>query len=143
MMHPSRVRMMSIAGGLRILLIDDHPGSLLVLRHVLRSHGHVCEGAQTADAALALVPALLPHVIIYEWHLRGGRGVGLAHRLRTECAGLRRQVAIVALSTLNEPDGFVEREGVDGYVNKPFCPDALDRLLASVGASVSRAGGSA
>lgn len=134
---------MSKSAGLRILLIDDHPGSLLVLRHVLRSHGHACEGVQGAEPALLMVPVFQPQVIIYEWHLRNGRGIGLARRLRARCAAAQHQVAIVALSTLEEPDGFVEREGVDLYVNKPFCPEELDALLANVQSQLSRAGGSA
>lgn len=126
---------------LRIFLIDDHPGSLLVLRHVLRSQGHVCEGVQSVESALALIPAFQPQVILYEWHLRGGRGLGLPRRLRAQSAA--RRIAIVALSTANEPDGFVEREGIDGYINKPFCPTQLDALLATMGTRLRLAGGSA
>jgi CheY-like chemotaxis protein len=128
---------------LRILLIDDHPGSLIVLRHALRCHGHACEAVQSVEKALALIPLFHPQVILYEWYLRGGCGVGLARRLRAQCTAHEAPSAIVALSTLNEPEGFVEREGVDGYVSKPLCPDQLDALLASVGVQLSRAGESA
>ncbi len=128
---------------LRILLIDDHPASFVVLRHALRCHGHTCEAVQSVDKALALIPLFHPQVILYEWYLPGGSGLGLGHRLRAQCTAHETPSAIVALSTLNEPEGFVEREGVDGYVNKPFCPEQLDALLASVGVQVSRAGESA
>lgn len=128
---------------LRILLIDDHPGSLIVLRHALRCHGHACEAMQNVDNALALIPQFRPHVILYEWYLRSGCGLGLARRLRAQCMAHGAPSTIVALSTLNEPDGFVEREGIDGYINKPFRADQLDAVLATMGHSASRAGESA
>jgi len=112
----------------RVLLVDDHRPSLMVLRHAVTTRGNKVEMAESADNAITAIPTFRPDLVLYEWNLRGGVGLGLARQLRV--AAGRSRMIIVSVSTMDEPDDFREREDVDGYLVKPFDGAALDRVLA-------------
>jgi CheY-like chemotaxis protein len=111
---------------LKILVVDDHPGSMTVLRHALSSRGHVFEGVESRTEALDRAASLQPDVVLYEWHLRDGALLGFARQLR---AALGSGVVLIALSAQNEPPGFRDSEDVDGYLTKPFDIVELEALL--------------
>lgn len=111
---------------LRLLVIDDHEISMVVLRTVLRQRGHVCEGTTNVEEALVLMASLRPHAIFYEWNLRGGRGEGLVGRLRASAEGT---AVLIVVSTLDEPTDFLDAHGVDAYVRKPFDIEVIESLL--------------
>lgn len=113
---------------LRILVLDEHAPSMSVLRHALRSRGYTCKGATTIAEALELAVALQPDVVLYEWHLRDDAGRGLANRLRA--ASNHSVRLMVAVSTLDEPEGFCASECVDAYLTKPFHIEQVEALLA-------------
>jgi len=113
----------------RILVLDEHYASALVLRLALEERGHVCRITTSADEALGQVVVFQPHLVLYEWKLRDRTGIGLADRLRS-VADKACIPEIVVLSTQTEPDGFRAREHVDAYFVKPFGADELDALLA-------------
>jgi len=111
---------------LRILVVDDHGPSIAVLCHALTSRGHTCEGVRTATDALRCVDRFQPQVVLYEWNLRDGGGLGLASRLR---AASRSVAIVIVLSALNEPDEFCATEHVDAYLTKPFDVSQLESVL--------------
>jgi CheY-like chemotaxis protein len=110
---------------LRVLIVDEHGPSIAVLFHALTSRGFTCERACSAELALARVASFQPDVVIYEWNLSAG-GRGLPQRLR---AASTRALAVIALSTLDEPAGFREMEQVDAYLMKPLDVAQLDSLM--------------
>ena len=114
---------------LKVLVLDDHAPSNAVLCHALTSHGHVCEAVTTVAEALDCVAFFRPDVVLYEWNLRDGSEVGLPRRLRAAATSV---VAVIALSVINEPDGFCSSEGVDAYLTKPFEVSDLESVLARV-----------
>lgn len=111
----------------RVLIVDGHRPSLVVLHISLQMRGFACECAETADDAVACVGVFVPDVVIYEWRMLGG--IGLARRLRTAC---RNTVVVIALSTQDEPDGFRDLEQVDEYVRKPYDLASLERSIARI-----------
>lgn len=112
---------------LRLLVIDDHELSMIVLRTNLRQRGYTCEGVMSADEGVEVLAQLRPQVVLYEWNLRCNRGDGLAQRLRD--ASKDPTLVLIAVSTLDEPEGFLAAEGVDGYVRKPFDIEMIQSLL--------------
>lgn len=115
---------------LRVLVLDEHYASALVLRIALEERGHVCRISTGAEEALGQIVVFRPHVVIYEWKLKGG-GLGLAARMQA-VADKACAPVIAVLSTQTEPDGFRAREQVDAYFVKPFSLEVLDELLAQV-----------
>lgn len=111
----------------RVLLLEDHEGSRFVTRYALRSLGHECVAVGDVQAALLLTGSFAPDVVIYEWNTRNEQRVGLAATFRERSPG--RALVLIALSAVEEPPGFRERERIDGYLTKPFHPRDLVPLL--------------
>jgi two-component system, OmpR family, response regulator len=109
----------------RILVLDEHEPSLVVLCRVLASRGHTCDAVSSAADALDLVASLRPRVVLYEWYRRDGRGLGLAKALRAACA---LSMMVIAVSALDQPHGFCATEEVDAYITKPFDVARLESL---------------
>ncbi len=126
-----RRRRASNAGARRVLVFDEHEGSRTVTCHVLAAEGHIIEAVSSVRALLAAVERFRPDVVIYEWNLRNDAGIGLAAKLHARAAA--RQLTVIAVSTLNEPDGFRTRESVQAYFTKPLDMAVLDRAVRGRG----------
>lgn len=103
---------------LRILVLDEHVPSLTVAMYFLTSRGYKGCVAERAAEAIACVESFRPQFVFYEWNLRSGGGIGLARGLRAVAAP--NKLFIAALSALDEPAGFSDREDIDAYFSKPF-----------------------
>ena len=75
---------------------------------------------------MAVVGAFRPDVVVLEWNLRDGGGLGLARRLRDRSEA---PLFVIVVSTQNEPASFRESEGADAYLVKPLLLDELEELL--------------
>ncbi len=109
--------------GRRLLLLDEDPTSRTLFRHMYTMRGHKVWLAATADEAIEVGGAEVIEVVIYDWSFRDNTGVGLAARLRAASAW---PLVIIALSVLDEPDGFREREDVDDYLVKPALAESVE-----------------
>lgn len=128
-MSPSRAR---------ILLLDQHRPSLAVLKLALVGRGHVCEAVETAEDALRSVVSFEPEIVLYEWHLSYATGRGFARAARSIATRDRRRIAIVAISTQEEPEHFRATEDVDDYLTKPYQGENLDRVIEHAIVAVRR-----
>jgi DNA-binding response OmpR family regulator len=106
-----------------LLVLDGDRISRTVMKHAYVMRGHDVRVASTASEGIAAVASTQIDVVIYDWSFRDESGVGLAQRLRAASA---TPLAIVALSVLDEPDGFREREGIDDYVVKPALAESVE-----------------
>ncbi|WKK72887.1 response regulator transcription factor [Rathayibacter oskolensis] len=113
----------------RVVLVDDHSIFRSGLRADLAPELEVLGEAADVDAAVALVAAARPDVVLLDVHLPGGAGGGGAEVLRRS-AGLLESVRFLALSVSDAAEDVVGeiRAGARGYITK-----------ASSGAEVSRA----
>lgn len=127
-----RKRTSTIGRARRVLVLDDDAGARTITKYVLEQAGHVCELVANARAALAAISTFTPDVVLHEWDLRGDAGVGLAARLRERSARLDRALHVIAVSALDEPSEFRERESVDDYFTKPVDLGALARLIRRI-----------
>ena len=107
----------------RLLLVDGDATSRTVFKHMFVKRGHQVWLATTADEAVALAKTEVIEVVLYDWSVRDNTGVGLAARLRAASAW---PLAILAVSVLDEPEGFREREDVDDYLVKPALVEAIE-----------------
>jgi DNA-binding response OmpR family regulator len=113
----------------RVLVVDDDPGILDVVRYALEREGHVVStAADTVEAARVLAGESFD-VIVLDVMLPGGSGTELARRLRAD----GNVVPIVMLTARDaETDVVVGLEaGADDYVTKPFSTaELLSRVRA-------------
>lgn len=122
----------------RLLLIDDEPNLLVAVASCLRSEGFEVNTARSARDALALLAEAIPDMIISDIRMPGMDGYTLVHRIRSSPRS--SLVPIVFLTAKDQKADRVEgfRVGVDAYITKPFEPDELLAVIASIFSRVER-----
>ena len=103
----------------RILLFDPHAQSRTTASWVLTKRGYLCEHADSTASAIAAIDAFRPDVVIYEWDVRGDDALGLAKQMRARAQQYGRELVVIAVSAVDEPAGFCQREDIDAYFTKP------------------------
>jgi DNA-binding NarL/FixJ family response regulator/S1-C subfamily serine protease len=119
-----------VAGGISVLIVDDHP----VVRQGLRALLEVQDGftvlGEAADGpgALALAASLRPDIVLLDLKLPGMDGIAVLESLRA--SGPR----VLVLTSVTEPFRAQQavRAGAAGVLYKDIDPDALVRAIRSV-----------
>lgn len=118
---------------LRILIVDDEPQILRVLRTGLIANGYETQYADNGASALELLRHWPPDLIVTDLAMPEMSGIEL-------CAEIRKtsDVPIIVLSVKGDEATKVEAldAGADDYVTKPF---GIDELLARIRAVQRRA----
>ena len=117
----------------RILVVDDEPQLIRVLRTGLKSRGYDVRGASDGESGLEIFSEWHPDLVITDLAMPNVDGLEFCRRLRAIS-----QVPIIVLSAKGEEKIKVEALdiGADDFVTKPF---GIDELLARVRASLRRA----
>ena len=117
----------------RILVVDDEPQLIRVLRTGLTSHGFEVRAAADGLAGFEVFSDWQPDLIITDLAMPNMDGLELCRRVRAIS-----QVPIIILSAKGQEKTKVEALdiGADDFVTKPF---GIDELLARVRASLRRA----
>lgn len=117
----------------RVLIVDDDPAILEILKAYLGAEGHEVLEAQDGQEARALLPRA--DVAVMDWMLPGAAGPALTREARA--AGL--DLPILMLTARGEEEDKLHglEEGVDDYVVKPFSPR---EIVARVRALLRRVG---
>jgi DNA-binding NarL/FixJ family response regulator len=122
----------------RILVVDDEPKLLRAVAADLRGEGYDVMTARSGAEALISVAQKLPDLIVSDIRMPGIDGYELLRRLkRNESSALVPIVFLTAKDTTEDRiTGF--RSGIDAYLTKPFEPDELLAIIASILARVER-----
>ena len=122
----------------RLLVVDDDPGLLLAVSETLRSEGYNVVTARRAGEALIRVAENLPDLIISDIRMPGMDGYQLVQKVRS--SPWSRLVPIIFLTAKDEISDRITgfRSGVDAYITKPFEPDELVAVVASILERVQR-----
>jgi two-component system alkaline phosphatase synthesis response regulator PhoP len=120
----------------RILIVDDEPKIVRVLRGYLETAGFQVIAAYDGTEALAAFRNEAPDLIVLDLMLPEVDGLDVARAIRRES-----DVPIIMLTArVDEADRLIGLElGADDYVTKPFSPR---EVVARVRAVLRRAGGS-
>ena len=120
----------------RVLVVDDEPHIVEVIRAYLVREGHAVDVAGDGDAALASAKANAPDLVILDVMLPRRSGFEVLRELRSTGAG-------AAVIMLTARDDVIDRVaglelGADDYVTKPFEPRELVARVAAVLRRVGR-----
>lgn len=102
-----------------LLIVDDHPVNLKVLRLALESDGYEVRTAPDAEAALALLGAWRPGAILMDIQLPGMDGLELTRRLKADPALAGTRVIAVTAYAMKGDEEKARAAGCDAYVTKP------------------------
>lgn len=116
----------------RILVVDDEPQILRILRRSLAGYEYEVHVTSDGITALDTFEAFPPDLVITDLQMPGMEGIEL-------CRSIRKlsDVPIIVLSVKGEESTKVAAldAGADDYVTKPF---GIDELLARVRAAIRR-----
>ena len=106
----------AVAGRRPILVVDDDPDIVAMLRDFLESEGLAVRTAANGAEALELLDTVAPALILLDMRMPVLDGWGFAERLR------ERNVAypIVVMSAAQSAQSWAEEIGATGYIAKPF-----------------------
>jgi CheY-like chemotaxis protein len=124
------------AGGLRILLVEDHEDTRRIFELILKQKGHLVETAGTAEAALNLAGSQEFDLVISDLGLPDVSGTDLMTILRE-----RHSLRGVALSGYGMEEDIRKSKsaGFDRHLVKPVDPAKIDQLLAEFTEEIRRA----
>jgi phosphate regulon transcriptional regulator PhoB len=118
--------------GQRILVVDDEPDLLELVRVNLSQAGFEVETAETGRQALDRVRRLAPDLLILDLMLPDLSGTEVCRHLRADAA-LSEIPIIMLTARADEVDRVVGLEiGADDYVTKPFSPRELTLRVRAV-----------
>jgi len=111
-----------------ILIVDDDPQILRMLRTSLQASGYAVNTALSGGSALSTIAQAVPDLLITDIAMPGMDGIELTKRVRET-----HTLPIIVLSVRDNDEAKVQAldEGADDYVTKPFrTPELLARVRA-------------
>lgn len=112
-----------------VLLVDDNPGLLRLLRRYLSGSPYTVVEARTADEALRLAQEVQPDAITLDVMMPTIDGWELLQMLRAQPA--TRHIPVIVCSVLKERSLALSL-GAAGFLEKPVTQDALLQALAEL-----------
>jgi two-component system cell cycle response regulator DivK len=112
-----------------ILVVEDNPVNMRLVRLILRTQGFAVEEAVTGYDALARLRERLPALILLDMQLPGLDGFSLAAMLKSDAQ--TRAIPLVA-TTAYAMIGDAERilaAGCDAYLSKPIDDAELIKVI--------------
>ncbi len=116
--------------GLRVLVVDDEPDTLDLLRRVLGDSRAQVAAAPSVEAALATLGGFDPHVLISDVSMPGRDGFELIRAVRSTASPERLPAAALSAYTLPEDADRARAAGFQVHLSKPIQPEQLVKMVA-------------
>lgn len=118
----------------RVLVVDDDPQVLKLLRLNLEMEGYDVVSAADGNQALDAVANHSPDLIICDVMMPGIDGFEVVRRIRSDEANAGLPIVMLSAKAMGSDVKEGIQAGANEYVTKPFDPseliDIVDRLLA-------------
>jgi len=113
----------------RILVVEDNPKNLKLVRDVLTHFGYEVIEATSGEAGVRLAHESSPDLILMDLQLPGIDGAEALRRIRD---GDQSHVPVVAVTAfaMNDDRERAFESGFDGYVEKPISVRALPQQIS-------------
>jgi CheY-like chemotaxis protein len=122
--------------GRRVLVVDDDPDMVHVIRTTLQDEGLQVETAADGRAALVAVQEEPPELVVLDMTLPVIDGRGVAERLRQEHG---QQLPVLVITADGRAATKARQVGAYAYLHKPFeLDDLVDAVWRGLGDSDTR-----
>ena len=118
--------------GKAILIVDDNPSNLKLMRVLLSGEGFEVRTALDANEALASLALSRPALILMDIQLPGMDGLELTRRIKSEAATAKIPVVALTAYAMAGDEARAKEAGCDAYVTKPIDTRALPKLISSL-----------
>ncbi|GBD57836.1 response regulator [Gluconobacter wancherniae] len=115
-----------------ILVVEDDPALLLMMRYNLEQRGYRVETAADGESALLALETSRPDAAVLDWMLPGLSGLDLCRRIRAH-PSMRDLPVLLLTARTDERDAIRGLDtGADDYLVKPCSIDTLDARLRAL-----------
>ncbi len=113
-----------------ILIVDDNPANLKLIRVLLTGEGYQVYTAYDSQEALDAIAKKRPRLILMDLQLPGIDGLELTRRLKADPA--TKDISIVALTAyaMKGDEDKARAAGCEGYITKPIDTRTLPAMVA-------------
>ena len=107
-------------GPVRVLVVDDLPDNVEILRARLESRGYAVATASNGEEALAAVHSAPPQLILCDVMMPGIDGYEVSRRIKSD--GSLPFIPLILVTALGETEHIVQglNTGADDYIAKPY-----------------------
>jgi PAS domain S-box-containing protein len=138
--HPAAARVIKPAAspraqagdGLNILLAEDNPINMMLIRELLRRRGHNVTEVTTGNDAVKAMTHGRYDLLLTDIHMPGMDGVEAARAIRaneTRTAAARTPIVALTADALDEGKRSCREAGMDGFLTKPVDPAELEEMF--------------
>lgn len=113
----------------RVLIVEDDPGSRWVLCALLKRFGFECRAVEDGLKALEAARIFAPHVILMDLMLPILDGLEAIRRLKADAETRGILVLVLTANATTTGEREARQAGCDGFMAKPVVLDALIRWL--------------
>ncbi|HEU5191362.1 MAG TPA: hybrid sensor histidine kinase/response regulator, partial [Methylomirabilota bacterium] len=120
--------------GVRVLVVDDDPAAVELVVETLGQSGAEARGAGSVAAALPVLAAWRPAVLVSDIEMPGEDGYALIRQVRTLTPEAGGRTPAVALTAFSRPEDRVRilQAGFSLHVTKPVDPEELIAIVATL-----------
>jgi two-component system cell cycle response regulator DivK len=118
-----------------ILIVEDNPRNMKLVRDILQVKGHTTVEATNAEDGIVLAGERKPDLILMDIQLPGMNGIDALRVLRGQPDTARIPVIAVTASVMQQDRKLITEAGFDGYVGKPI---SLVEFLQAVNDMLAR-----
>ena len=115
-----------------ILIGEDHPDTLNILKVILEYEGYQIDTALDSETVLVKAFRNKPPLILLDMMLPKIGGVEVCRRLKQDLSTSNIQIIIVTAKSDQEARAAAVSAGSDAYVLKPFDPASLVQKVGQV-----------
>jgi two-component system cell cycle response regulator DivK len=119
-----------------ILIVEDNPQSLKLLRDILQIKGYQTIEAETGEEGVRLARERQPALILMDIQLPGINGIEALQRLRADPVTSATPVIAVTASVMTQDRSRIMAAGFNGFQSKPI---SVNQLLATVRETLDKA----
>jgi PAS domain S-box-containing protein len=120
--------------GLRVLVVEDHPDTLELIRFILEKCGATVATAPSASEALAILDRWTPNALVSDLAMPNQDGYDLIAKVRARGPGRGGNIPAVALTAYARAEDRARTlaAGFQKHISKPVDPDELVAVVASL-----------
>lgn len=115
--------------GAKVLVVDDTPANLRLLKRILAEHGYTVHAANSGEAALQCMETMLPDIVLLDVKMPGMDGYEVCRRMKANAR--TRDLPVIFISAMDAAWDKVKAFAAGGvdYLVKPIDePEVLARL---------------
>ena len=103
-----------------ILIVDDSPANLKLLRLLLAAEGHAVQTANCAEGALEALSSFRPDAILMDIQMPGMNGLELTRLIKSDSRTNGIRVLAVSANAMEADIQQARDAGCEGYITKPI-----------------------